>query len=89
LWQPENTEEERKFDADDVRAFDPAGKRIPGKELVEVLKRKGPPAPVVVSADGKDIDPLYLSVLKEGTPVLLLPQPKSPVLPPPPAPGRH
>jgi hypothetical protein len=65
----------------DVRAFGTDGKKVEAKAVAEALdKRK----PVLVSADGRPVDPFYLKIIKEGTLVLVLPSPA--VTPPPPVP---
>ncbi len=74
-------------DLDQVSAFDVHGKPIEETRLRKLLARE---TTVVVSADGKPVAPFYLSVLKEGTIVLVLPQAKTAPTPAaPPAPPVH
>jgi hypothetical protein len=72
-----------------VKAYDTRGKVVETKKLHGLLKGE---VVVLVSADGKPVDPLYLRLVKEGTlvfvlPASLTPQPAAPPLAaPPPAP---
>ena len=52
------------IDARQVKAFGTDGKEIDAKKLARLLAKE---TPVLVSADGKPIDPFYLRVVKEGT----------------------
>jgi hypothetical protein len=54
-----------------VGVFDTDGKKVCPKALVKLLKN---PVPVLVSADGKKVDPYYLRGVKKGTLILVLPQ---------------
>ncbi len=65
----------------EVRAFDLMGQPIETQQLHKLLARE---TTVVVSADGKNVDPFYLRVMKEGTIVLVLPPPPAPPRPEPP-----
>jgi hypothetical protein len=79
----------------DVKAFSVDGKPIERKKLRGLLKKE---TAVLVSADGKEIDPFYLQMIKEGTIILLVQpvihppavaEPPPPVEPPaPPVPPR-
>jgi hypothetical protein len=51
-----------------VKVFDAAGKRIAPKDVAKLLKQS---APVLVSADGKEVDPFYLRLAREGTLVVV------------------
>jgi RNA polymerase sigma factor (sigma-70 family) len=64
------------YDLDDVRVQDAKGKEVDSSDLPRLLKGE---TLVLVSADGKPVDPLHLRLVKEGTLVLILPMP---VLPP-------
>jgi hypothetical protein len=71
-----------------VAVFGTDGKQIDPKELPKLLKKA---TPVLVSADGKKVDPFYLRIAREGTLVvvaqaLATPPPPGPPLPPPPPP---
>jgi RNA polymerase sigma factor (sigma-70 family) len=57
------------FDGDGVQAFDTKGKKI---ELSELPKMLAEQVPALASADGKEVDPLHLRLIKEGTLVLVL-----------------
>jgi len=69
-----------RYDLNRVSAFDVHGNPIEEKKLRKLLARE---TTVVVSADGQKVAPFYLSVLKEETIVLVVPQAE---IPPPPAP---
>jgi RNA polymerase sigma factor (sigma-70 family) len=65
----------------DVKIYDTRGKKVGPKKLPELLKGE---TVVLVSADGKPVDPLYLRLVKEGTLVFVLPASAiSPAAPPP------
>ncbi|HKB40998.1 MAG TPA: hypothetical protein VKD72_31515 [Gemmataceae bacterium] len=49
---------------DRPRAFDRSGKEVDAKRLAELLKK---PAVVLLSSDGKPVDPFYMRTIKEGT----------------------
>jgi hypothetical protein len=86
---------------DRPRAFDRSGKEVDAKRLAELLKK---PAVVLLSADGKPVDPFYLRTINEGTLTLGVhlaakpaalppadrppPMPRDPPKPPEPKPGR-
>jgi hypothetical protein len=53
-----------------VRVFGTDGKRIDPKDLPNLLKKS---TPVMVSADGNEIDPLYLRLVQPGTLVIVAP----------------
>lgn len=55
---------------DKAKAFDTAGKEIDARRLAELLKTE---TVVLISADGKPLDPFYVRALKEGTVILALP----------------
>ena len=65
-------------DLNDVKAFLSDGKPIEVNKLRHLLQKE---TAVLVSRDGKPVDPFYLQVIKEGTVILVVP----PVLAPPPA----
>jgi hypothetical protein len=55
----------------EVRAFDTRGKPVPPAEVARRLKDW---ARVLVSQDGKEVDPLHLALFKDGALVLVLPR---------------
>jgi RNA polymerase sigma factor (sigma-70 family) len=61
------------YPADVVDVFDTTGKKIDPKAVPELLKKE---IPVLASADGKEVDPLHLRLVKEGTLILVLPASK-------------
>jgi hypothetical protein len=67
------------FDLNDVQVLDTTGKKVDRKELVKLLKEE---TVAMASFGGREIDPLHLRVLKEGTLVFILPLPKGGGLPP-------
>jgi RNA polymerase sigma factor (sigma-70 family) len=69
-YEPVQTFEWIENTATAVPAYDTAGKRIDAKKLAQLLEKE---TPVLVSADGKKVDPFYLHVVKEGT-VILVPE---------------
>jgi hypothetical protein len=73
----------QRWDAADVRAFGVDGKRLDAETLAGRLREE---TAILVSADGKDVDPFHLQLTKEGTVILVLPI-VTPVAPPPPAPA--
>ncbi len=80
-YEPVREERPVPFDAGDVRAFDTAGKQVDVKKLARLLAKE---TPVLVSADGRPVDPFYLRVVKDGTLVLVLPPGRHPPAPAPP-----
>ena len=80
------TENRRVFlDDPGVSVCGPDGKKIDPKNLPKLTG----PAPALVSADGKDVDPFYLGLAKQGTLVIVAPSfagPQPPGPPPPPKP---
>ncbi len=77
----------RSLDARAVRAFRTDGKPVPAADLPRLLRKE---VTVLVSADGRKVDPFYLEVIRAGTPVLVLPAPAfhgaPPAIPAPPPP---
>ena len=61
-----------------ARYFDTAGKEIEASRAARLLSR---PTVVLVSADGKPLDPYYLRTIKEGTLVVVGPAFSQPVVP--------
>ena len=59
----------------DVQVFDKNGKRIDPSDATWILKKE---TPVLVSADGKAVDPSYLKEAKEGTLILIVHRPDAP-----------
>jgi hypothetical protein len=90
---PQTREIRRTLDNEKVRFFDAAGKRI---DLKDALKRLMKATPVLVSADGKEVDPFYLRLAREETLVVVSPELAGPAMggpvpvplpaPPPPPP---
>jgi hypothetical protein len=72
-YLPEAGTTTRRFDPDEVRVYDTAGKKVEAKALAGLL---GKEIPALASADGKKVDPLHLRLIKEGTLVLVLPKAK-------------
>jgi RNA polymerase sigma factor (sigma-70 family) len=57
------------FRLEQVRGFDTSGKKVEAKDLTRRLRRK---VTVLVSADGKPVDPLHLRLFKDGLLVLVV-----------------
>ena len=55
----------------DVKVYDSRGRTVDPKDLPQLLKN---PVPVLVSTDGKKVDPYYLKKVKKGTLVLVPPK---------------
>jgi hypothetical protein len=68
---PVTTLEQRRISLTDegVSVYSPDGKKLDPKDLP---KQTGP-APVLVSADGKEVDPFYLGLVKQGTLIVVGP----------------
>jgi hypothetical protein len=58
------------LDGKEVKVFGTDGKQIPAKELARRVKR---PISVLVSADGKPVDPFYLRMVREETLIVVSP----------------
>jgi hypothetical protein len=74
------------YAVEQVKAYDTRGRVVEHKTLPGLLKGE---TVVLVSADGKRVDPFYLRLVKEGTLVFVLPvssppRPPRPVTAPPP-----
>ncbi|HVS38211.1 MAG TPA: hypothetical protein VMS17_21810 [Gemmataceae bacterium] len=79
------------LDADGVTVYGADGKKIDAKNLPKIAG----PVPILVSTDGKEVDPFYLGLAKQGTlivvsqalagagPMEALPPPKGPETVPP------
>ncbi len=69
------------LDGKGVEVFDHAGKRIAPKDVPRFLKSM----PVLVSADGKPVDPFYLRLVREGMLIVVAPalasSPGAPIMP--------
>jgi hypothetical protein len=83
-YQVETKEGLRRFAPEEVRAFGTDGKRLERKTLLARLSKEE--VPVLVSSDGREVDPFHLQLIKEGTVILVLPV-ESLELPPRPAPA--
>jgi hypothetical protein len=71
---------EQKMKAEGIRAYRADGKRVDAKMLPKLLaKQRG----VLMSADGKKVDPFYLQIMKADTLVFVLPQPEGRPVPRP------
>jgi hypothetical protein len=68
---PVTTMERRRVAVSDdgVAVYGPDGKKFDPKNLPKLAG----PAPVLLSADGKDVDPFYLSLAKSGTLIVVAP----------------
>jgi hypothetical protein len=75
-YEPVGVKKLTAYDVKLVKAFDTAGKPVAAAELPKALGKK---QPVLVSADGRKVDPLHLRLIKDGTLVLVV---DPPVLPP-------
>lgn len=64
-----------RFDLRDVRAYDTDGREIDRDRLRDMLRKD---MHILISGDGRKVDPFYLAIIKEGTPVLILPPPRQP-----------
>jgi hypothetical protein len=69
------------LDGEGVEVYGIDGKKIDPKD---VRKRVTKPVAVLVSADGKPVDPFYLRLAREGTLVIVVPTPASGATPKPP-----
>jgi hypothetical protein len=58
------------LDGKDVQVYGSDGKKISLKDVPRLLKKA---TPVLVSADGKKVDPFYLRLAREGTLVVVSP----------------
>jgi hypothetical protein len=61
----------REYDAAKVKAFDTAGHVVTAAKVRKWLAKE---LPVLVSADGKEVDPFYLRVIEPGALVLVVPE---------------
>jgi hypothetical protein len=76
-YEVQTTERIEIHPAADVEAFGMDGRRIPLKNLANLLRDE---RPVLLSANGRKVDPFYLQLIKEGTVILVLPPLKPPPL---------
>jgi hypothetical protein len=83
-YQVETKEGLLRFDPDEVQAFGTDGKRLDRKAILARLSKEE--VPVLVSSDGREVDPFHLQLIKEGTVILVLPV-EDLQLPPGPAPA--
>jgi hypothetical protein len=74
-----NREEVRLVQFKELQAYGVDGKKIETSSVAERLKKE---IAVLVSADGQQVDPFHLQLIKEGTLVLVLPS-EAVHLPPP------
>jgi hypothetical protein len=66
---PVTRQVQRRFPSKDVEAFGTDAKKVDAKKLAELLDKK---TVVLVSADGRPVDPFYLQIIKEGTVILVI-----------------
>jgi RNA polymerase sigma factor (sigma-70 family) len=69
-YHPVMTWKQRPIDDKDVEVYGTDGKKIDAKKWHDLLKKE---TPVLVSSDGRKVDPLHLRLIKEGTLILVLP----------------
>lgn len=74
------------LDDANVQVIGADGKRVPPAQFGKLFPR---PGPVLVSADGKAVDPFYLQLLREGSVCVIAPAltPPAPIVPAPPIPN--
>jgi RNA polymerase sigma factor (sigma-70 family) len=77
-YVPEVTVEQQLLDVDEADVYDLDGKRVEPRVLTAALTRE---TPVLVSTDGRKVDPYHLQLIKKGTLILVPPPPAR--LPPP------
>jgi len=66
-----------------VQVFGTDGKKIPAKEVAKGIKK---PTAVLVSSDGKPVDPFYTRIAREGTLIVVAPSLATGAMPPGPVP---
>jgi hypothetical protein len=66
-------------DARGMQASEVGGKKIDPKKLPTLLAKQ---TPVLISSDGKPINPIYLKLFKKDTLILTFPRPAAPPAPP-------
>jgi hypothetical protein len=59
------------LDSREVQVFTPDGKRVDPRDVRSLVKKT---MPVLVSTDGKPVDPFYLQLVKENTLIVVSPQ---------------
>lgn len=70
FYETVNGWEDQAYDPKDIKLLDSDGKPLDKKELPELLKKERPL--LILYGDDK-IDSTFLKVIKEGTPILVLP----------------
>jgi hypothetical protein len=70
---PVQTQVQRRWPIKDIQVFDHLGQAIDQKTWSRLLKKR---TPVLVSADGRQVDPAHLIKVPRGTMVLVLPTSK-------------
>jgi hypothetical protein len=73
----------KRYDLDEVQAFDTEGRRVKAGALSKLLAKE---VPALVAAGRHQVDPLHLRLIKPGTLILVLPQPRPVAVPPLPGP---
>jgi hypothetical protein len=69
-----------RFKLQDVKVFDTKGQQLSEAEVRRVIRDE---VPALTGPRGEKVDPLHLRLIKEGTPILLLPKPPVGVRTPP------
>jgi hypothetical protein len=80
---------EMRFEGKKVQFYNTDGEKIDAEKAAEQLKQD---APILLSADGRKVDPFYLRIIKKGTLVVLAPPPPARPVPAPqpvPPPVKH
>lgn len=77
IRQSNRSETTQEFDAANVQGYTVAGEEIPADELAKRLAQE---TPVLVSADGRAVDPEYLKIIREDAVILVSPV-QGPALP--------
>ena len=70
-YEPISTIEKRQFSPSDFQAYDAKGTKMGITDLAPALKEE---VPAVISADGKQVDPLHTRILRESIVVLVIPK---------------
>jgi hypothetical protein len=78
LVQSWKNEQSVRCDIKEIRIYDARGRRISRTAIPGLLQKKDP-VPVLVSADGKQVDPSHLRDVKPTTLILVFPARKLPV----------
>src|SRR5262249_1589155 len=71
-YEPDVTVHSKRFESTDVKVSNASGKVIDTKDAQKLLLKR---TVVLVSADGRKVDPFYLQIVKESTLVLVVSKP--------------